>query len=44
MKGNRTVLCSPTAGLWQAMLLPWKKWIGKTKKNRDFVWLINELT
>jgi len=49
MKGNGTVLCSPTtAGLWQGMPLPWntsnrggKK---KNKKNVILFVLNNELT
>ena len=45
IKGNGTVLCSPTtAGLWQGMPVPWNTSDRQNeKKERDFFVLNNEL-
>jgi len=38
IKGNGTVLCSPTAvGLWQGMPLPWNANNRQNEKKHDFV-------
>jgi len=49
MKGNGTVLCSPTtAGLWQGIPLPWNTsdiQNGKKKKKNVILFVLNnELT
>jgi hypothetical protein len=46
IKGNDTVLCSPTAaGLWQEMSLPWNRSARQKKENyMIFFVLNNELT
>ena len=44
IKGNGTVLCSPTtAGLWQEMSLPWNKSDMQNEKKKLFFVLNNEL-